>query len=128
MNFEQIKDILVEQAKAEGLEEYEIYFSNSNSVSAETLENEISSFSGGASAGVSFRCVVDGRIGNASTELFEENELVTLVSRAKSNAMVIESDNPAIIFGGSEKYESAERSEFKMPETAFVKELALEIQ
>ncbi len=128
MNFEQLKSILESEAKAQGLCEYEIYFTDSNSVSTETLGDEISSFSGGVSAGVSFRCIVDGHIGNASTELFEENELKSLVARAKSNAGVIESDSPAIIFHGSEKYESVDNGEHTMPDASYIKELALDIQ
>ena len=39
MNFEILKDILEKQARAEGLEKYEIYFTDSESVSTETLKD-----------------------------------------------------------------------------------------
>lgn len=128
MNFEILKDILEKQARAEGLEKYEIYFTDSESVSTETLKDEISSFSGGKGAGISFRCIVDGHVGSASTELFEESELKSLVSRAKANAAVIENDDLAVIYAGSDSYAEVEKKPFCMPTATEIKTLALELQ
>lgn len=128
MDFESLRNILEAEAKAKGIEEYEIYFTSSQSVSTETLADEISSFASGVGAGVSFRCVINGSIGNASTELFEESELRGLVARAAANAEVIESDSPAIIYAGSESYAKLCKPEIKMPSTAEIKDLALGIQ
>lgn len=128
MDFEKTRSILENEAKARGLEDYEIYFTSSESVSAETLKDEISSFSGGNGSGVSFRCIVGGHVGSAATELFEENELKALVGRAAANAEFIENDEPAIIFGGSERYEPVTAVAPKMPATAEIKRLALDLQ
>lgn len=128
MDFEILRGILETEAKARGIDEYEIYFTSSQSVSTETLADDISSFASGTGAGVSFRCVVDGSIGNASTELFEENELKSLVARAQANAAVIESDSPAIIYGGSESYASPQKTAAQIPSAAEVKRLALKLQ
>ena len=43
MNFDAVKNSLVREARAAGLEEYEIYFMESGGTSAETLKGEISS-------------------------------------------------------------------------------------
>lgn len=128
MCFEELKKILESEAKARGLDEYEIYFTASESVSTETLEHEISSFSSGTGAGVSFRCVVEGHVGSASTELFEVEELCGLVARAKANALAIESDAPAIIYGGSESYAKLEAHIPDMPSAVDVKTRALGLQ
>lgn len=128
MNFENAKTLLENEAKRLGIEKYEIYYTASESLNTETLKNEISSFSSGCGAGISFRCIVDGHTGNAATELFEEAELKALVSRAFQNAKVIENDDPAIIFGGSEKYESIKDSVNSMPTAAEIKQLALSLQ
>ncbi len=128
MNFDIVKQILVNEARKCGLDEYEIFFTKSEQVGAETLKDEISTFSSGVGAGVSFRCIVDGKMGNAATELFTDCELRSLVKRAMDNASVIENDDPVFIFGGSEKYESIEKPYFEMPSTAKVRELALCIQ
>ncbi len=128
MDFQLVKEILVGEAKKRGLCEYEIYFTDSEQISAETLKDEISSFSSGVGAGVSFRCIVNGRMGNAATELFTDEELRSLVKRAMDNASVIENDDPVFIFGGSEKYEDTKKPDFEMPTTARIRELALDIQ
>lgn len=128
MDFEAIRKILETEAKQCGLEEYEIYFTESQSLSTETLESEISSFSSGVGAGVSFRCIVDGHVGSAATEFFKTEELRALVFKAKSNATVLESDGKAIIFEGSEKYESIKPIKESMPAAADIKKLALDIQ
>ena len=110
MNFDAVKNSLVAEAKRAGLEEYEVYFMESSGTSAETLKGEISSFSSEVSGGISFRCIVGGKMGSASTELFSDDEMKALVARAIENAKNIESDDKAVIFGGSEKY--AELMEF----------------
>lgn len=128
MCFEELKEILENEAAAQGVAEYEIYFTASESVSTETLEHEISSFSSGAGAGVSFRCIVGEHVGSASTELFEREELCGLVARAKANALAIESDIPAVIYGGSDSYATLEARIPDMPSAVDVKTLALELQ
>ena len=75
MNFELMKEYLVAAAKAAGLTEYEIYATSSREMSTETLKGEISSFSLGESGGISFRCIVDGKMGYASGELLTREEM-----------------------------------------------------
>jgi len=128
MNFENVKNCVFEAAKAAGIEEYEIFYTSDSSVSAETLKDEISAFTYGVSGGICFRCVIDGKMGSASTELLEEDELRAIVQRAASNARNTESDDPAIIFRGSEKYEKLTGAAFKMPAAAKIKNNALAIQ
>ncbi len=128
MNFESVRQILAEQAKKAGLCDYEIYFTESSQLSTETLKDEISSFSGGSGAGVSFRCIVDGHVGVAATELFTKEELESLVTRAMDNAAVIENDDLAVIYGGSESYGKTDMPEFTMPESSELKALALRLQ
>ncbi len=128
MSFEEIRKILAEEATSEGITEYEIYFMETESIGAETLKDEISSFSSGVSGGVSFRCVRNGKMGYASTELFEERELRELVGRAAANALSIESDDGAVIFRGSEKYLKPTSDTEKMPDAAKVKDIALKLQ
>lgn len=128
MNFENIKSCVFEAAKQAGIEEYEIFYTSDTSVSAETLKDEISAFTYGVSGGICFRCVVNGKIGSAATELIEEDELCAIVKRAASNAENIESDDPAIIFRGSPKYEKLTSCAFEMPSAAKIKNNALAIQ
>ena len=128
MQFSEIKKILSEEATALGIAEYDIYFSKAESLSAETLKDEISTFSSSNGIGVSFRCVRDGKFGYASGELLEENELRGLVAKAYENAAYIESDDEALIFRGSEKYETTENEPLPDISTADLKKIALDIQ
>ena len=128
MDIERLKKCLFDTARESGIEEYEIFYTADSSISAETLKDEVSAFSYGVCAGISFRCIVDGKIGMASSELLVEEEMRALVQRAISNAKNIESDDPAIIFKGSEKYECTSVSEFTMPDASKIKNNALQLQ
>ncbi len=128
MEFCKIKEVLVAEANRAGLSEYEIYFMESGSMSAETLKDEISSFSSGVRGGVSFRCIVNGRLGSAATELMEENEMRELVERAVRNAGVIESDDPVIFYDGDEAYATPTISEMENPDAVRIKSVALALQ
>lgn len=128
MNFDAVKNYLVEEAQKAGLEEYEVYFMESDGISAETLKDEISSFSSAVSGGICFRCIVDGHMGSAATQLLDEEEMKALVARAINNAKNIESDDKAIIFEGSEYYAKLDLPEIPSESAARIKEIALELQ
>ncbi len=128
MDFNSVKEYLIEEANRVGLTEYEVYFMESSGISAETLKDEISSFSSGVGGGVSFRCIVDGRLGCASSELLCAEEMKSLVTRAIANAKHIENDDPVFFFEGSEQYETLTLPEPREIGSAKLKEIALSIQ
>lgn len=128
MKFDDVKEFLIAEANRAGLEGYEVYYMESSDMSAETLKDEISSFASGVRGGVCFRCIVDGCMGNASSELFEEDEMKALVARAIENAKNIENDDKAILFGGSEKYETPNLPKADEADAATLKRLALWMQ
>ncbi len=128
MNFDQVKNALIAEANRTGLSEYEIYFMEAGSTGAETLKDEISSFSSGVRGGVSFRCIVDGRLGAAATELMEEDEMRALVARAVQNAAVIESDDPVIFYQGDAEYATPPLPEEENTDAATLKSVALDLQ
>ena len=122
------KNIIFEAAKAAGLTEYEIYYMSGAGISAEALKDSLSGFSSSQGGGISFRCMVDGKMGYASTELFEENALTDLVRRACDNARYIEKEDTAPIFAGSPSYASLNLPEYRAMSAAEVKELTLDMQ
>ena len=127
MDFNSVKKYLFDAAKASGLDEYEVFFMESDGISAETLKDEISSFSSTVSGGICFRCIVDGRIGSASTELFTETEMTELVERAINNAKYIENNDKAIIFKGSPEYKQITPKRLDFCDSAEIKEIALDL-
>lgn len=128
MEFNQIKNIISMAADEAGITEYDVFYSQADSVSADALKNEIDSFNSNNEVGISFRCIVNGRFGQASTELIEKEELEAIVLRAKENAMYIESEDHAEIYNGNAKYPTIELSDFEVPSAAIIKDKALEIQ
>ena len=114
MKFEEMKQALVAAAQCAGLAQYEIYYQMEESISAETLGDEISSFSSGVSGGVCFRCIVDGKMGYASGELMTEDAMEELVAHAVSNAACIDSDDEPFIFSGSPAYAKLDSGEVKL--------------
>ncbi|MBE6547098.1 MAG: TldD/PmbA family protein [Ruminococcaceae bacterium] len=128
MKFDAVKDRLIAEAEQAGIAEYEVYFMESTGVNAETLKDEISSFSSGVGGGVCFRCIVDGHMGSASTELLTEEEMRALVRRAVDHARYIESDEKAILFAGSERYATPSVPVASSADAAELKALALSLQ
>ncbi len=128
MNFTEIKDIISAACQKFGVEEYEIYYTKGEDISAETLKDEVSAFSSGESAKVNFRCLVDGHMGYASSSYFVADELEDLVVRAKENAKAIENDDVVVIFKGSESYAKTTAPEPVVVDAGELKNKALELQ
>jgi PmbA protein len=128
MNFDAVKDILISEAKKVGLDKYDVFFMESEGKSAETLKDEISSFSLSVNGGICFRCIVDGHIGSASTELLSEDEMRSLVFRAIENAKNIESDDEPVIYEGADDYAKISVKKIDLPDTSEIKDVALSLQ
>ena len=128
MEFSKIKQIIADAAQQNGIEHYDVYYSKNNSVSAETFQHEISSFSSENSIGLCFRCLVGEKFGYASCEKITEEELRELVVKAAQNASYIENDDPAILFEGSPAYREVQNKKLPMPSAAELKRMALELQ
>ena len=128
MDFNAIKAAVVKAAEKAGIKEYEIYYVQDGGVSAETLKHEISTFSSSVSGGICFRCIVDGKMGYASSELMDVDEMEELVYRAASNAKYVEAEDDGVIFAGSPKYEKINAPEPTILDAGDIKAMALAIQ
>lgn len=128
MIFEQMKQALVDAAQRAGIDEYEIYYQNEESVSAEALKDEISAFSSGVAGGICFRCIVNGKMGYASGELMTAEAMEELVQHAVSNAECIDSEDEAVLFEGSPSYESVEERPVQLMDASTVRDHALRLQ
>lgn len=128
MDFKQIKEIISAACQKYGVEEYEVTYSVGENISAETLKDEISAFSSGESASVSFRCIVNGHMGYASTSFFDAEEIEDLVIRASDNAKAIENNDVVVIFKGSESYGTPTAPEPEVADAAELKNRAMELQ
>ena len=127
MNYELLKSAIENEAKLQGLNEYEIYYMASEELSVDTLNREPNSFSSGNSGGICFRVLYDGKIGYASSELMEEEEMKSLVSRAKANAIATEKPDTVGIFKGSESYAELINNDFTPKGAGELKKLCSEL-
>lgn len=104
MRYNEFKDLVVKAAQDAGLRDYEIYYKESESVSTETLMHEISAFQTAGGAGACFRCIHNGKMGYASTELFSAEEASRIVMAAMENADVIEIEDEVFIHEAGDNY------------------------
>lgn len=128
MIFSEFKNAVTEAAKKLGIEEYELYYSSSESTSVEVFKNEINSFSSSVNGGVCFRCLVGGRMGYASTEELSETEAYSIVTRAADNAAILESDDKQFLVSGGQEYKPLDIKPYKLPTTEELIAVALKGQ
>ena len=127
MNYELLKAAIEDEARAQGLSEYEIYYMSSEELSVDTLNKEPNSFSSGNSGGICLRVLHDGKIGYAASELMEEGEMRSLVSRAKANASATEKPDTVGIFKGSESYAELKAGGFTAKGAGELKKLTADL-
>ena len=127
MNYELLKKAIEDEAKLQGLTEYEIYYMANEELSVDTLNKELSSFSSGNSGGICFRVLYDGKIGYASSELMDEEEMKSLVSRAKANATATEKPDTVGIFKGSEHYAELKNTDYSLKSAAELKKISTDL-
>ena len=127
MNYELLKKAIEDEAKLQGLTEYEIYYMANEELSVDTLNKELSSFSSGNSGGICFRVLYDGKIGYASSELMDEGEMKSLVSRAKANATATEKPDTVGIFKGSEHYAELKNTDYSLKSAAELKKISTDL-
>lgn len=128
MEFAEFKTLVVKAAQELGIADYELYYQTSENAEVSTFRHEIQSFSSAVDGGVCFRCIVDGKMGYASTEALNEEEAELLVRRAADNAAVLETDDPVFLGEGGQSYQSVERTDAAMPGTDTLVELALKAE
>lgn len=125
MSFDKMKSTLTEALSALGISEYEIYYMSSSDTSVETLNKEISSFSSGERGGICLRVVYEGKLGYASSELMDEDEMRELAGRAVENAKYVEKPDEVGIFSGSDSYEEKRVPEYVPMSADVLKNYAL---
>lgn len=95
---------LFEKAKAAGIEEFELYYTEGDSFDVDVLEGAIHEYSVSSSMGACFRGLYAGHMGYASTEVMDEDAIDLLIEGVKNNATLLEKDTNETIFEGSASY------------------------
>ena len=97
MDYQSFKSVVIAKCEQMGLNEYELYYQSGSSTSIDTFRHEINEFSASEEGGVCFRCIVNGKMGYASTEELSAEQAASIVEKAVDNASVLESDEPVFL-------------------------------
>lgn len=117
MNFDSFKQAVIRAAEAAGVTEYELYYQVAESTSVSAYLHETNQFTASNEGGVCFRCIVDGKMGYASTEALNEEQAVSLVEKAMDNAKTLENDDPVFLGEGGQEYEPLTIEAYDLPTT-----------
>ncbi|MDO4317635.1 MAG: metallopeptidase TldD-related protein [Lachnospiraceae bacterium] len=128
MLYNDFKELVMAAAKANRLEEYELYYQASEGISTEALQHDINAFSTSIQAGACFRCIHAGKIGYAATERFDADEAERIVEAAMQNAEATESAESAWIHETGDAYEEIVPVTTSEPSAAQLRQLVLATQ
>ena len=91
-------------AKEAGLQEVELFISESHSLQISLFHGEVDEYKDNNGYSILARGILNGKCGAASADVWNKEKAQWLVSEIVANAKVIENDDPIFIFKGSEKY------------------------
>ena len=128
MTFNEFKEIVIAKAQDMGLADYELYYQAVESTSVSTFKREIDQFTASTEGGVCFRCIVNGKMGYASTEELSEAQAKAIVEKAADNATVLESEEQVFLGEGGKTYRVPDVKAYELPTTEALIATALETQ
>lgn len=115
MDFQQFKKAVFDAAEKKGLTEYELYYQAAESTSAGAFGHGIDRFSASVEGGVCFRCIVQGKMGYASTEDLCPEQANSIVEKAYENACILEAEEPVFLNAGGLEYAPLSIKPYELP-------------
>jgi len=94
------KDKIFEVGTGAGFTDMEVYWQSGKSFEAVVFEGDISKYSVSDEEGLAFRGIFNGKMGYAYTEILNDASIQRLISDAKSNAEIIETEEEVFIYEG----------------------------
>ena len=128
MDYQSFKNTVIAEAAALGIVEYELYYQSGSDTSIGVFGHEINEFSSSEGGGVCFRCIVNGKMGYASTQAFNEAEAKAVVHRAADNASALEAEEAVFLCEGGKTYQPLDRCLPELPGTEALISCALDTQ
>ena len=104
MDFNAFKELIIKECALQGITEYELYYSAGESTSVGVFQDSISEFTAAVDGGVCFRCILNGKMGYASTEELSAEQAKAVVQTAADNAAVLESEEQVFLGEGGQTY------------------------
>lgn len=128
MTFQEFKNHVIAACENAGITEYELYYQAGSSVSVDTFQHSINEFTSSRSGGVCFRCIVNGKMGYASTEALNEEQAKALVTKAADSASVLEAEEQVFLGEGGQEYEPLDIKPYDLPTTEELINTTLAVQ
>ncbi len=117
MDFNGFKQAVIAKCAEIGVAEYELYYQVGGSTEVGVFMHEVNEFTSSLDGGVCFRCIVDGKMGYASTQALSAEEAAAVVVRAVDNAKTLEAEDEVFLGEGGQKYEPLELDIYDLPTT-----------
>ena len=117
MNFNEFKELVIAECQALGVAEYELYYQAGASTSVDTFQHSINEFTSSYSGGLCFRCIVNGKMGYASTENLSAQQAKSVVAKAVDNAINLEAEEAVFLGEGGQEYEPMDDKSYALPTT-----------
>ncbi len=129
MDYQSFKKAVIAQAEALGITEYELYYQSGSDTNVGVFQHEVNKFSSSAQGGgVCFRCIVNGKMGYASTQALNEDEAKAIVAKAADNAALLEAEEQVFLCEGGKEYEPLNITPYDLPTVDALISKALETQ
>lgn len=104
MEIKEFRDILFKKAKDMGFEDSEIYITSSESLYISIYKEEVDNYDLNKSFGLSFRGMLNKKIGYSYTRVLDENSIDLLLTNARNSALLIENEDIQFIYEGDKSY------------------------
>ena len=117
MTFQEFKNLVIAECKNAGITEYELYYEAGSSINVDTFQHAINEFSSNTTGGVCFRCIVNGKMGYASTEALNAEQAKAVVAKAADSAAILEAEEQVFLGEGGQEYEQLNIQPFDLPTT-----------
>lgn len=127
MTFNEFKELIIAQCAQQGISEYELYYQTSASTTVDTFQHEINNFSSSLDGGVCFRCIVNGKMGYASTEHLSREQAQQVVAKAMDNAANLETEEAVFLGQGGQTYAPLNVPTYPQPTTEEMIQTALDV-
>lgn len=117
--------LFFEIARAEGVEQSQLFVSKSKKLSFSLFHHEIDSFHIAETQGITAMGIYKGKLGSSSTESGGRSNFEYLVKNIKETASLIEKDSIGDLFKGSEKYHKRNIYDKRLEEIPTEEKIAL---
>ena len=128
MDYQSFKNAVIAECAAQGIAEYELYYQSGSDTTIGVFGHEINEFSSSEGGGLCFRCIVNGKMGYASTQALNAAEAKAVVARAVDNAVCLETEEAVFLCEGGKEYKTLEVVPYELPSTEELIQTALATQ